>query len=397
MRLLMTQRELVGFHGSEMVTVEVARAMAERGHDITVFSPRLGGVAKLLWPSGVRTVSRLDEVPWIPDLIHAHHHLPAMAAMARFEATPAIYYCHGSIPWVEQPPMHERIRCYVMMCEWLVRRVIAEFGLDPGRVSCVPNFVNTTRFSEVREPPAQLRRALLFQSSALPTTDLSELESGCAALGLELDKIGTAYGNSQARPEMLLQHYDLVFASGKSALEAMATGCAVMTLAPTQAGALLTSENFDSWSFANFAPRYYSGATPINEAWLRRELALYSAEDAARVTAKVRRERTLQIAADQLEGVYRTALESPAPEPAPGAFAAYLERMASEVDAMWVEREGMKGLREHVAFLESRLAQPPVVIQPPVDFQPPSDTQPQSGLLRRFKNAIKSILLKSSA
>jgi len=389
----MTQRELVGFHGSEMVTVEVAREMAERGHDITVFSPRLGGVAKLLWPSGVRAVSRLDEVPWTPDLIHAHHHLPAMAAMARFERTPAVYYCHGSIPWVEQPPMHERIRCYVMMCEWMVRRVIAEFGLDSGCVSCVPNFVNTTRFSEVRAPPRQLRRALLFQSSALSATELSELESGCAALGLELDKIGAAYGNSQSRPEMLLQQYDLVFASGKSALEAMATGCAVMTLAPTQAGALMTVENFNSWSFANFAPRYYSGATPINEAWLRRELALYSAENAAQVTAKVRRERTLKIAGDQLEGIYRTALESAVSEAAPAPFAAYLERMASEVDAMWVERESMRGLRDHVAYLESKLARPQSVVQPQSVIQP----QPRSGVLRRLKTVAKSILLKLGA
>ncbi|TPI11919.1 glycosyltransferase [Mesorhizobium sp. B4-1-1] len=356
MRLLMTQRELVDFHGSEMVTVEVAREMAERGHEITVFSPRLGGVAKLLWPSGVRVVSRLDDVPWTPDLIHAHHHLPAMAALARFETTPAVYYCHGAIPWVEQPPMHQRIHCYVMMCEWMVRRAIAEFDLDPGRVSCVPNFVNTTRFSEVRAPPREMRRALLFQSSGLPAIELSQLESGCAALGLQLDKIGAAYGNSQPRPEMLLQQYDLVFASGKSALEAMATGCAVMTLAPTQAGGLVTVENFGRGSFLNFGPRYFSGATPINEAWLRRELALYSPEDAAQVTAKVRRERTLQIAVDGLEGLYRKALESGVPEPAVGPFAAYLERLASEVDAMWLERESLPALRGRIAYLESKLA-----------------------------------------
>ncbi|WP_217577092.1 glycosyltransferase family 4 protein [Mesorhizobium sp. GbtcB19] len=410
MRLLMTQRELVGFHGSEMVTVEVAREMAERGHEITVFSPRLGRVAKLLWPSGVRTVSRLDEVPWTPDLIHAHHHLPAMAAMARFERTPAIYYCHGAIPWVEQPPMHERIRWYVMMCDWMVRRVIAEFGLDPGRVACVPNFVNTTRFSEVRVPPAQLRRALLFQSSGLAANDLSQLESGCAALGLELDKIGAAYGNAQSRPEMLLQHYDLVFASGKSALEAMATGCAVMTLAPTQAGALVTTENFDTWSFANFAPRYYSGATPINEAWLRREVALYSADDAAEVTAKVRRERTLKAAGDQLEGLYRTALESGVSGTASASFAPYLERMASEVDTLWGEREGMQALREHIAFLESKLAPPAAVdiqpesqklpeseTQPESDIPPESGVQPPAGKLPNLKDIFKSIFPKRGA
>lgn len=404
----MTQRELIGFHGSEMVTVEVAREMAERGHEIVVFSPRVGGVAKLLWPSGVRVVSRLDDVPWTPDLIHAHHHLPAMAAMARFESTPAIYYCHGAIPWAEQPPMHARIHCYVMMCEWMVRRVITEFDLDPGRVSCVPNFVNTTRFSEVRAPPREMRRALLFQSSGLPAMELAQLESGCAALGLELDKIGAAYGNTQPRPEMLLQQYDLVFASGKSALEAIATGCAVMTLAPTQAGGLVTTETLDRWTFLNFGPRYYSAATPINEAWLRRELALYSPENAAEVTARVRRERTLQLAVDQLEDHYRKALEAGLPEAAPAPFAAYLERMASEVDAMWLERESMPALRERIASLESKLAPPPATV--PESVLPPGAVPEQeedkashhaggtversTNMLPRLKNIIKSISRK---
>jgi hypothetical protein len=400
----MTQRELIGFHGSEMVTVEVAREMAERGHEIVVFSPRVGGVAKLLWPSGVRVVSRLDDVPWTPDLIHAHHHLPAMAAMARFENTPAVYYCHGAIPWAEQPPMHARIHCYVMMCEWMVRRVITEFDLDPGRVSCVPNFVNTTRFSEVRAPPREMRRALLFQSSGLPAMELAQLEAGCAALGLELDKIGAAYGNLQPRPEMLLQQYDLVFASGKSALEAIATGCAVMTLAPTQAGGLVTTETLDRWTFLNFGPRYYSAATPINEAWLRRELALYSPENAAEVTARVRRERTLQLAVDQLEGHYRKALEAGVPEAAPAPFAAYLERMASEVDAMWLERESIPALRERIASLESRLAPPPPAAVP--ESGPSSESAPEqqdekpahrpddmvkrsNGILPRLKDAIR--------
>jgi hypothetical protein len=410
MRLLMTQRELVGFHGSEMVTVEVAREMAERGHEIVVFSPRVGGVAKLLWPSGVRVVSRLDDVPWTPDLIHAHHHLPAMAAMARFERTPAVYYCHGVIPWVEQPPMHARIHCYVMMCEWMVRRVITEFDLDPGRVSCVPNFVNTRRFSEVRAPPREMRRALLFQSSGLPATELSRLESGCAELGLQLDKVGAAYGNSQPRPEMLLQQYDLVFASGKSALEALATGCAVMTLAPTQAGGLVTAETLDRWTFLNFGPRYYSAATPINETWLRRELALYSPEDAAEVTARVRRERTLQLAVDQLEGHYRNALEAGVPEAAPAPFAAHLERMASEVDAMWIERESIPALRERIAFLESKLAPPPIAVPESVlssaaapeqeedqSSHRPDGTVERSGnmLLPRLKTIIRSILRKA--
>jgi hypothetical protein len=348
MRILVTQRELVHFGGSELVTVEIAKELAERGHEVVVFSPRLGEVAKLVWPSGVRAVSRLEDVPWDPELIHGQHHLPAMAALARFESTPGIYYSHGGKPWVEQPPSHERIQGYVVMCEWMIKRTVAQLGVDPTRVVCVPNFVNMQRFSEVRTPPKRPAKALLYHANGLSADELSQLEAGCAALGIVLEKIGIAFGNGQTRPEMFLQQYDLVFAGGKSALEAMATGCAVMTLGPGQAGGLVTVDNFEKWAFTNFGPRYFTDAAQINETWLRRELENYSPDDVYKVTQKVRKERTLDDAVSRLEAIYREAIRAELPARSSSAsFSQYLERLANEVDTLWFENQGIRALRDH--------------------------------------------------
>ena len=232
MRILMTQRELVTIAGSEMVTVEVAKALASRGHEIAVYSPKIGDVAKVLLPSGVQVLRELRDAPWEPELIYGQHHLPAMAAIARFSQSPAIYYCHGTQPWVERPPVHARIHKYIMMCEWMVLRSQTEFGLAPEQVTFVPNFVNLKRFSEVRPAPARIRNALLFGGPRLPDQELRKLEAACASLDITLDKIGHAYGTHRSRPEIFLQKYDLVFAIGKCALEAIATGCAVIPVIP---------------------------------------------------------------------------------------------------------------------------------------------------------------------
>ena len=85
MKVLMTQRALVNWAGTEMFTIEVANELAKRGHDVAVFSPRVGFPASLMIPSGVWVKSRLNELPWPPDVIHGQHHLQAHALLCAQE------------------------------------------------------------------------------------------------------------------------------------------------------------------------------------------------------------------------------------------------------------------------------------------------------------------------
>jgi hypothetical protein len=311
---------------------------------VAVFCPRFGDLADILFPAGVWIKPRLAEIPWIPDIIHGQHHLQAMAAIACFPKVPAVYHCHGYFPWVEQVPVHPRIRAYVMMCQWMVRLIEPKFGIPRDRVVVVRNSVNTNRFSRVRTPPGRPRRAVLFSNAGLPANELAKLESGCRKEGLSLDKIGMVYGTQQPRPEIFLPDYDLVFAVGRSALEALACGCAVIPVIPGQAGHLITMENFEDWAHSNFSPRYYASAAQIDAQWLSGELRAYAPEIAAQVTAKVRGEHALSDAVDQLEKIYRGAIDDFDKDPGPDVaeFAPYLERMSLEVDSMWRELEQLR-------------------------------------------------------
>jgi hypothetical protein len=330
-----------------MFTIEVVKELRNRGHEVAVFCPRPGDLAKIIFPSGVWVKSRLSEIPWEPDIIHGQHHLQAITALSYFVNVPAIYYCHGVRPWVEQVPLHSRIRNYVMMCEWMVSSTEMEFGVPRNRMTVIPNFVNMNRFSQVRKPPERPRRALLFGNKGFGESELLRLERACSEQGVSLEKVGYPYGNPQERPEAFLPDYDLVFAIGRCAVEAIACGCAVIPIVPGQAGQLITMENFQDWVFSNFSPIYGTCATQIDAGWLRRELTKCSPTDTSKVSAKLRKEHDLHSAITKIESVYQAAIEDYKnnKDPIATEFAPYLEKMSLEVDAMW-ERETSTKRRE---------------------------------------------------
>jgi hypothetical protein len=330
-----------------MFTIEVAKELSNRGHEVAVFCPRPGDLAKIIFPSGVWVKSRLSEIPWEPDIIHGQHHLQAIAALSYFVNVPAIYYCHGTKPWVEQVPLHSRIRNYVMMCEWMVSPTAMEFGVAQTRMTVIPNFVNMNRFSRVRTPSDRPHRALLFGNKGFGESELLRLERACSEQCISLDKVGYPYGNPQERPEAFLPDYDLVFAIGRCAVEAIACGCAVIPIVPGQAGELITMENFHDWVFSNFSPIYGTCATQIDGAWLRKELTKYSPTDLSKVSAKLRGEHDLRSAMTRLEAIYNETIDDYKndKDPIAAEFAPYLEKMSLEVDMMW-ERETSTKRRE---------------------------------------------------
>ena len=284
----------------ELFTIEVATELGKRGHEVAVFCPRLGQLANIMFAAGVWIKPRLARIPWVPEIIHGQHHLQAMAAIGYFLQGPRHLPLSRLFSLGGAGSAASRIRTYVMMCQWMVGGLdkIQEFR---ATASVMPNFVNTKRFSQVRTPPDRPRRAVLFRQCRPSGKGLAKLESACRKEGLSLDKIGMAFGTQQPRPEIFLLDYDLAFAVGRSALEALACGCAVIPVIPGQAGHLITMENFAEWAYANFSPRYYASAAQVDTQWLNGELRAYSPKTAAQVTAKVQGEHALSDAVDRLE------------------------------------------------------------------------------------------------
>ena len=80
--------------------------------------------------------------------------------------TPALFFCHGWLPWEEKPLCFPRIRSYVAVDQVCRDRLVLEGGVPADRVRVVLNFVDTERF---QPRSVRTRSTGLGSRSILPT------------------------------------------------------------------------------------------------------------------------------------------------------------------------------------------------------------------------------------
>jgi len=324
LRVLITNNTLAERAGSELWVRDLATALLARGHAPIAFSTQLGEVAHELRQQTVPVIDRLDAIGAPLDLVHGHHHLETMTALLRFPGVPAVYVCHGWLPWQEAPPRFPSIRRYVAVDDTCRDRLVCEYGIPEAHVRVLLNFVDLARFAPRDPLPARPRRALVFSNAASEHTHLPAVREACTRAGVTVDALGIGSGTAAVRPEEVLAGYDVVFAKGRSALEALAVGAAVVLCDANGVGPLVMSGNFDRLRRLNFGVRV--SREPVSPEVLAGELARYDAADAAAVARRVRAEAGREAAVDELIGIYREVLAehaaSPAPDPVEEARAA---------------------------------------------------------------------------
>jgi glycosyltransferase involved in cell wall biosynthesis len=336
-RVLLTNGSLVHRAGSELYLFEVATRLLALGHFPVAYSPCLGPLAAELRAATIPVVDDLAAVAEPPDVIHGQHHLPAMTALLHFQGVPAVFVSHGWAPWEEEAPRFPRIHRYVAVDYTTRERLVSEAGIPPERVTVVLNFVDLDRFQPRGPLPAVPRRALVFSNQASEATFLPAVREACSRLGIELDVAGLAAGQPVARPEALLPGYDLVFAKGRAALEAMAVGAAVVLCDQSGTGPMVTTESFDRLRPLNFGIRTLR--EPVAPDVLEREIRRYDPADAAEVSRRLRAQAGLERAVDQLAALYREVVaehRERGPEPAGEegrAAAAYLRWLDPHLQA----------------------------------------------------------------
>ncbi|HYH47236.1 MAG TPA: glycosyltransferase [Thermoanaerobaculia bacterium] len=341
--VLITCRELAVRAGSQLYTRDVAEALRELGHSPVVYSPRLGEVAAEMRARGVAVIDDLDRLGGPPDVIHGQHHLEAMAALLRFPGVPALYVCHGWLPWHEAPPRFPSLLQYVAVDTLRRDRLVLEHAIPEERVAVLPNFVDLDRFRPRPPLPPRPGRALLLSNQATAHNFTREVERACSASGLELTVAGAALGLPTSRPEELLASFDLVFARGRAALEAMAVGAAVVLCDLEGCGLLVDTANFGQLRDLNFG----LGALrpPVAAERLQQEIARYDPAEAQRVRDRVRGEAGRREAVARLVDLYRE-LRAAAPDlagaehdrrclAAGSRYVSWLSPHLEELEARW--------------------------------------------------------------
>jgi len=335
LRILITNNTLDARAGTELYVYDLAVALLERGHQPVAYSNKLGQVADELRMSCVPVIDQLDSLSFTPDIIHGHHHLEAMTAMLHFPQTPAVLFCHSWRHWEEMPVRFPRIHRYMAMSQATHNRLTCENGIPEKQVVWMSNFVDLNRYQPHRPLPPQPARALVFNNYATDDGYVRVIRAACNCAGLSLDVIGVGVGNPVSRPWEVLGEYDLIFASGRSALESLAVGAAVIVCNNFGLGPMVTAAEFDKLRRLNFGSMSSSGrAFDVDE--VLTQIARYSAADAADVSRRVRAVAGLDATVDRLLDVYAEVVTEhqkapPRAEEESRATAAYLRQISDQV------------------------------------------------------------------
>jgi glycosyltransferase involved in cell wall biosynthesis len=259
-------------------------------------------LAAELTSHGVEAVSDLEKLSTAPDVIHGHHHAQVVEALLHFPTAPALYVCHSGGAEIDEPFYFPRILRYVAVDNRCRARLESAPGIPAQRIEVVLNAVDLQRFQARSKLPARPRRALIFSNYASRSTHLPAVRRACRRLHLEFDVLGELAGTGVVNPETVLPRYDLVFAKARCALEAMATGSAVVLCDFAGAGPMVTSENFDRLRSWNFGAGVL--VNPLRPEYITPEIEQYDPEDAARVQERVREQAGLQAAAQRWSSLY---------------------------------------------------------------------------------------------
>ena len=305
LRILLTNNTLAHRAGSELYVRDLAIGLRNLGLEPAAYSNQLGVVAEDLMAAGVPVFDRLDELTWTPDIIHGQHHLETMTALLQYPRVPAVYFCHGWIPWQEIPPKHPRIMKYVAVDDLTRNHMISQYGVFPDSIQVMYNFVDLMRFQRRGPLPKQPKRALAL-SNYVDQSRIQPVRDACARMGIALDVHGAGVGKVLEKPEQALIHYDLVFAKGRTAIEALAVGTAVIICDAFGLGPLVTSDDFESLRRGNFGIATFRSS--LTAGALIREINRYDPADASNVTDRIRSTASLQAAVARIYELYRQVL-----------------------------------------------------------------------------------------
>ena len=306
MRVLITNNTLSQRAGTELYVRDVASRLRELGHEVVAFSTQLGPVAEELLAAGVAVVDDLEKLPFQPDIIHGQHHRETMMALLSLPGVPAVYFCHGAVPWEEMPPVFPRIVRYAAVDSACRNRVVQDAGVPADAVRVLLNFVDLQRF-ERREPlPTKPGHALVFSNYASETNCVGITRQACACFQISVDVAGIGSNQVAAAPEKILSRYDLVFAKGRAALEAMAVGAAVVACDTHGCGPLVRPENFEELRQLNFGFRVMS--LPMTVENLSAQIAQYDPAAAAAVCQRVRAEADMRAVVNDIVQLYEEVL-----------------------------------------------------------------------------------------
>lgn len=366
--VLLANLTLAGRTGTEVVSRDLALGLRRRGMAVSVYTTALGPIADELAAHGIRVCTRLSDIDGSPDVVHGHHHVQTVEALLHFPSARGVFVCHDRTASHSIPPRTDRIQRHVAVDRNCLERLTADWNIPESRTRLILNAVDLTRFRPRTPLPPRPRRALILSHTAGPGSHQGVVSDACTALGIPLDVVGAGAANVTAAPERVLPEYDLVFAKARSAIEAMAVGCAVVLCDAAGMGPLVTMADYEALRAWNFGARTLRN--PLDATALVAQIRRYDAAAAAEVSRAIRRDADLDAALDRYVAVYDEALAEPAPARTDALLPALIDPLIQRIAALELElaalkkSERMDPLRqEEIAALRMTVDEAPAALE----------------------------------
>lgn len=300
--VLITNVSLEGPSGTTILVRDFAIGLRRLGHEPIVYSPYLGDVAEEIRAASIPVTDDIGTIDRRIDVIHAHHTPTAVTALARFPQVPALFFCHDFVAWYDIAPKLPTIHRYVGVSELLADRLEVGSGIPRDRIAVLLNPVDTRRFKDqgpIRDRPA---KAVMFSKGARFN---HLVESACARHDIGLEIYGRDVGRVTMDPAGALADCDILFGSGLSVLEGIASGKAVVVCDQRGFAGLCTRAAFRAWRPFNFGLKILQ--EEFSERSLDAAIEGYSAEEARSLREEVADEISLDRSLERLVALYREA------------------------------------------------------------------------------------------
>lgn len=302
MNILITNLAISGYTGTETYVKELAIELTNRGHFVEIFTLIRGELAQELIEKKINVTSNLKDLKSSPDIIHAHHNITTLKVLNYFKSTPAVYFIHDRTSVFDNPFQHENILKYVAVDFNCKERFCIENNFEDEDIDIVYNWANTSRFQLKKQINSHPKKALVFSNYLDKNNIYPEIKKACNELDIDLEIIGTSSGNPCLKPEEILHKYDLVFAKAKAAIEAMATGAAVIVCDYRGLGGMVTSSNMKHFRDFNFGMKLMTNTPSKNN--LIAEINKYNPSEIIKVSEFIIKESDFLSIVNSLEAIY---------------------------------------------------------------------------------------------
>jgi hypothetical protein len=269
----------------------------KRDDEIKVFSP-LGGRLE----SEMEVIKDLKTSDFVPDVIISQHNSCSEILKDNFPTIPHIFYSHGLLPEIEQPPTFICDFYFAINSE--VENNLVTKGVDKNKIAIIRDFIDLEKFKSTKKINEKLKN-VLFISNYKKWKNFKIVTEACKINNLNLKCVGAPYGRSKDIAKDINES-DLVISWGRGVLEAMASERCTISFDKTVGDGYIDSDNYLEARENNFSGRINNiNFSPTS---LALEMLKYNPKDGVKNRDLIEKYHNPKIEVDKITDVIQITL-----------------------------------------------------------------------------------------